>query len=47
MLAQGGNEQEKSAAMRLLVTIIIGYLRKPRRPMTEAEEELYERMSSW
>jgi hypothetical protein len=33
--------------MRLLVAIIIEYLRKPRRPMTEAEKELYEHMSTW
>ena len=50
MLAQGGNGQEKSAAMRLLVAIIgavIGYLFRPAPPLTEAEEVLRDHMNTW
>jgi hypothetical protein len=50
MLVQGKGGPEWSAAMRLLVAIIdavIGYLLRPTPPVAEAEEELYEHMSSW
>jgi hypothetical protein len=50
ILVQGKSGPEWSAAMRLLVAIIdavIGYLLRPTPPATEAEEELYEHMSSW